>query len=247
LAEESTSAREPLEFASGLLRAQGAVAGGIEAEHAQRPFTGRLGHDVDRLLAHALEIARFAAENGPDELAGVAEVRLGESRADMQRRLTLFWSGEVRARDDYLSRAMLRPYVATLRSAGVTPDRVHARGQCPFCVSPPATSCRRGGSESEGGARFLGCALCGVEWSFHRILCPACFEAEPKRLPSFARDGHPFARIEACETCGRYVKSIDTSHDIRAVPEIDDVATIALALWAGEQGYTRIEPGLAGL
>jgi FdhE protein len=247
LAEESKSAREPLTFAAGLLRAQGVVAAAIEAEHAHRPFAGSLGHDVDRVLVSTLEIARFAAENGPDALAGVAEMRLGETREDMQHRLTLFWRGEVRARDDYLSRAMLRPFVAALRSAGVAPDRVHAHGHCPFCGGPPAVSCRRGGSESEGGARFLLCGLCGLEWSFNRILCPACFEKEPKRLPTFAREEHPSARIEACETCGRYVKSIDTSRDVGAVPEVDDVATIALDLWALEQGYTRIEPGLAGL
>ncbi len=247
LASESISASEPLKFAAGLMRAQGDVAAAIEAEQALRAFTGSLASDVERLLPHTLDIARFAAENGPDELAGVAEVRLGGSRADMQRSLTLFWSGEVRARDDYLSRAMLRPFVAMLRNAGVAPDRVHARGQCPFCGGLPATSCRRGGSESEGGARLLCCALCGLESSFNRILCPACFEKEPKKLPIFAREEHPSARIEACETCGRYVKSIDTSRDIRAIPEIDDVATIALDLWAVEQGYTRIEPGLAGL
>jgi formate dehydrogenase maturation protein FdhE len=31
------------------------------------------------------------------------------------------------------------------------------------------------------------------------------------------------------------------------VPEVDDVGSIALDLWAVEQGYTRIEPGLAGM
>jgi FdhE protein len=153
----------------------------------------------------------------------------------------------VRARDDYLSRAMLRPFVAVLRSASIAPHRLHAQGHCPFCGGPPATSCRRGGSESDGGARLLCCALCGLEWAFNRILCPACFEKDPSKLPTFARDGHPSARIEACETCGRYVKSIDTSQDPRAIPEVDDIATIALDLWAVEQGYTRIEPGLAGL
>jgi FdhE protein len=247
LALEATSAGEPLTFAAGLLRAQGATAAVLEAQHRESPFTARLDADAERVLVPMLTVARFAAENGPDSLAGIAELRLGEARVDIERRLALFWVGEVRARDDYLSRAMLRPWVTLLRHVGVAPDRVHARGHCPFCGGAPATSCRRGGSESEGGARFLACALCGLEWAFNRVLCPACFETEPKQLPTFSNDVHPSARIEACETCGRYVKAIDLSRDLRAVPEVDDVATIALDLWAVEQGYTRIEPGLAGV
>jgi formate dehydrogenase maturation protein FdhE len=31
------------------------------------------------------------------------------------------------------------------------------------------------------------------------------------------------------------------------MPEVDDLASIALDLWAVEQGFTRIEPGLAGV
>ncbi len=55
------------------------------------------------------------------------------------------------------------------------------------------------------------------------------------------------ARLEGCETCGRYTKSIDRSTDMRRVPEVDDVATLGLDLWAEEQGMTRGEPGLLGL
>ena len=54
-------------------------------------------------------------------------------------------------------------------------------------------------------------------------------------------------RIEACETCKRYAKSIDLTLDARPIAEVDDLATLALDLWAQEEGYTRIEPGLAGI
>jgi FdhE protein len=99
----------------------------------------------------------------------------------------------------------------------------------------------------EGARRMLGCALCGGEWLFGRILCPSCSEGDPLKLPSFQNDKHPAVRIEACETCRRYVKSLDLSEDARPIPEVDDLASIAMDLWAAEQGFTRIEPGLAGL
>jgi FdhE protein len=54
-------------------------------------------------------------------------------------------------------------------------------------------------------------------------------------------------RIEACETCHRYVKSLDLSEDARPIPEVDDLASLSMDLWAAEQGFERIEPGLAGI
>jgi FdhE protein len=54
-------------------------------------------------------------------------------------------------------------------------------------------------------------------------------------------------RIEACESCRRYLKSIDLTLDARPLPEVDDLLSIVLDLWAEEQGYSRIEPGAAGL
>ncbi|MEO8432737.1 MAG: formate dehydrogenase accessory protein FdhE, partial [Acidobacteriota bacterium] len=99
----------------------------------------------------------------------------------------------------------------------------------------------------EGARRMLGCALCGTEWMFQRILCPSCFEEDPVRLPSFQGDRHPTVRLESCESCRRYIKSLDLSNDARPIPEIDDLVSLSLDLWASEQGFQRIEPGLAGI
>ena len=89
--------------------------------------------------------------------------------------------------------------------------------------------------------------MCGGEWPIGRIRCPACSEDDPARLPSFSGDRYAAARIEACETCRGYVKSIDLTLEARAIPEVDDLVSLGLDLWASEQGFERIEPGLAGL
>jgi formate dehydrogenase maturation protein FdhE len=44
-----------------------------------------------------------------------------------------------------------------------------------------------------------------------------------------------------------YVKSIDLTLDARPVPEVDELVSISMDLWAGEQGFERMEPGLAGV
>jgi FdhE protein len=107
--------------------------------------------------------------------------------------------------------------------------------------------CRRGGVEGQGAGRFLVCGSCGLEWPFERILCPACFERDPVKLPGFTSATHPAVRLEACETCRRYVKSLDLSQDAGPLPEVDDLASLSLDLWAIERGYARVEPGLAGV
>lgn len=233
LSSSADAAKEPLEFASKLCEAQSRVA--------FDSISGRLTKDV-----HAIDVKpvlRVAAEHGPEELAVEAEKRLHEDAHARQGRLLTYWSGT----SDYLSRAILQPYAEALRARNIAPDRLHLRGHCPFCGGSAWISARKSAPDAESGFRYLTCSLCALEWQFNRIQCACCFEEDPHKLPVFRSDVHPNALIETCDTCRRYIKSIDLTKDARPVPIIDDLLTIAMDLWAVEQGYTRIEPGLAGL
>jgi FdhE protein len=247
LAGQAETARELLRFAAGLYRAQGRLAEQLESAHAGSRLSGHLDQDLERFLEQTAGIVGYAAQSGPEALAEAARARQSDLAATARTRLLVFWSGDATSRDDYLSRAILRPYVEVLRVAVTPPDRLHRRGQCPFCGGSPWVSARREGSLTEGARRSLVCALCGGEWLFSRILCPACFEEDPHKLPSYTTDRHPAVRIEACETCRKYVKSIDLSEDARPIPEVDELASLALDLWAHEQGFERVEPGIAGV
>jgi formate dehydrogenase accessory protein FdhE len=247
LARGCPAAEEPLHFAVGLYRVQGRLAEALESVHAEDPLTGHLDDDAERFLDKISSLLRYAAESGPEALSSEAQARQKDLASTSRARLLVYWAGDRASAEDYLSRAILRPYVEFLRSVNAAPDRVHRRGQCPFCAGAPWISARREGSLMEGARRMLGCALCGGEWLFGRILCPSCFEEDPHKLPSFRDENHPAVRIDACETCHRYVKSLDLSEDARPIPEVDDLVTLAMDLWAVEQGYTRIEPGLAGI
>jgi len=154
---------------------------------------------------------------------------------------------EREARDDYLSRAFLRPFAEILASRGVTLERPRHEGHCPACGSAPIVSYRKELPETNGGARFLVCGLCGTDWPFNRIRCPSCQEEDPAKLPGFQSDVHKNVRIEACETCRGYVKSLDLTLDARPLPEVDDLVSLAMDLWAIEEGWTRLEPGWAGI
>jgi formate dehydrogenase accessory protein FdhE len=210
-------------------------------------LTAHLDEDAPGLSGHAASILRYASEEGPQALSEEARARQKDLPSTAGTRLLVYWAGDRSSSEDYLSRAILRPYVEFLRSINLAPDRIHKQGRCPFCGGAPWIAVRREGSAEEGARRLLGCSLCGFEWRVNRILCPACFEEDPHRLPSFQNDRHPAVRIETCETCRRYVKSLDLSQDARPIPEVDDLVSLAMDLWAVDQGYTRIEPGLAGL
>ncbi len=247
LAREALAAREPLRFAAGLLRVQGRLAAAIEARHARQALSGRLTADLAGLSESSGELLRFAAEKGPKGLAGVARARIGEAESVLGSRLVAFWTADRTTEADYLSRALLRPYVEVLVRLRIAPDRALRTGHCPSCGAAPWIAARRSAGDADGAARFLGCALCGGEWPFARIRCPSCSEENPERLPSFRSAAHPAVRIEACETCRRYVKSIDLTVEGRAIPEVDDLVSLGMDLWAAREGLERIEPGLAGI
>ncbi len=54
-------------------------------------------------------------------------------------------------------------------------------------------------------------------------------------------------RVEACDTCRYYIKTIDLTKDGRAVPVVDELAAIPLSLWAAEHEYTKLSANLLGL
>jgi formate dehydrogenase accessory protein FdhE len=237
----SPSAGEPLRFAAGLFRAQARFAEQVAA----LPLTGTLARDAAALIGPAKALLDSAARAAPAPLAQSARERRGEEPERFVARLQIYWLGDLGSRDDYLSRAILRPYCAALAQLSLKPDRPRRPRGCPFCGGAPGVAVRR--PDADALRRLLCCALCGGEWPVSRIHCPACDEREPARLPTFQAPEYPFARIEACDTCRSYVKSIDLSEDGRLIPEVDELASLGLDLWAAEEGYARIEPGLAGL
>lgn len=116
------------------------------------------------------------------------------------------------------------------------------RPRCPACGDAPVVGVLR--EEGHGARRRLVCGLCLTEWDYLRVVCVRCGEQRFDQLPVFTADQFPQARVDACETCRGYLKTIDATRDGRAVPVVDDLATSALDLWAREQGYVRVRANL---
>jgi formate dehydrogenase accessory protein FdhE len=247
LAGEHAAAAAPLFFAAGLYRAQAAAAAAVSRANGRQRLSGVLEADAAGFSEALRGIHCFAAASAPKELAEVARARAEEEPPLLVSRLGPLWMGDSNGREDYLARALLRPYVEVLASLQISPDRPARAGSCPFCSGPAWIAARRTAPDADGAQRYLGCALCGGEWIGNRLRCPVCSEEDPAKLPSFQSDRHPAVRVEACETCRHYLKSLDLTVDARVIPEVDDLVSVSIDLWAAEQGYMRIEPGLAGV
>lgn len=122
---------------------------------------------------------------------------------------------------------------------------------CPVCAGAAQASviAEESGEFMGGSPRSLVCGRCATWWRFPRAQCPWCGEDDSRRLAPFTAEGRHWARIDACETCSGYVKTFDLRgvDAGQVVPLVDDVATLSLDLWAGEQGFRRHVVSVAGV
>jgi FdhE protein len=206
-------------------------------------------HDVSVLLPFFPALISLVKRAGSPALAQAAGALAEDSQQDRLELLESIWqhqveSGQLAGEYAFFAQALLQPYAEFLAGkAGVLTES--APQLCPFCGSKPQVAVLR--PEGDGGKRSLICALCSTEWNFRRLVCPNCSEENKDHLPVFAAEGYDYVRIEACDTCRTYIKSIDLTKNGRAVPVVDELATVSLNLWAQENNYRKLRPNLFGV
>lgn len=140
--------------------------------------------------------------------------------------------------------AVLQPYVEYLAHSADMPAHAVRRPVCPFCGSKPLAGVLR--PEGDGAKRSLVCSFCYTEWDYLRIACPACEESRDEKMCVYMASQFEHIRVEACETCKTYIKTIDLTKNRLAIPEVDELAAIPLTLWADDQGYTKLSRNIFG-
>jgi FdhE protein len=227
LAKEHPSSAEVLRFYAQIVRFQQSVFDHLKAGASS------IEPDFPQLLCLVKRI-------GPTLLAEKADELLREQR-------TFADASAMADADDHLqffSTAMLQPFMEWKVSHAVL-DRTGTPGRCPACGEWPQAAVLRG--EGEGAKRWLLCSLCSTEWEFRRLLCPNCGEEGQDLLPVFRAEGFDHVRVEACDRCHVYIKSVDLTKNGLAVPCVDELATVPLDLWAVENGYSKLQPNILGL
>jgi len=100
---------------------------------------------------------------------------------------------------------------------------------------------------ADGGGRSLLCALCLTWWPFLRVRCAGSGGTGQRKPSYFKTASYDHLRVDACDTCRRYVKAVDLTRLGLAVPIVDELAGAPLDLWAREHGYQKVELNLVGV
>jgi len=255
LIADKSSASELLSFYKRIASFQKSFLAQIADSGAQQSELQQFGRlrdslDLTLLLPHFRNFLSLVEQNAPNALAAAAREIATIPSDSWVALLTSYW--EVGGRFDqqigafaqFFPRAFLQPYAAYVAGRTAVPPVLATPRVCPLCGGRALFGVLR--LEGDGGKRCLVCSFCGYEWEFRRILCPTCGEEEEKKLPVYVAEQFPHIRVEACDTCKFFVRTIDLTKDGHAVPVVDDLAAISLTLWAHEHGYSRLQPNLLG-
>lgn len=277
LAEDHPEARPALGFYRRLLEIQEPLAEGRSLRRWYRASAPSDGEEpalrlarlpVDRLRGDFREFVEELIPAATPVLAPIGRKLAGGEPELSERTLEAFLAGrELEAvaegldctpfQLEFFPRAFLQPVAEGLAELaagdGYDPDgaseaggEVPARRDCPVCGRLPVAALLADEPEVEGRLRLV-CSLCATAWPFPRLTCPGCGEAEGERLSHHVADGWPHVRVEDCESCRRYLKTVDLRENGNAVPVVDDIATPELDVWADDEELRKIQPNVLGI
>jgi formate dehydrogenase maturation protein FdhE len=200
----------------------------------------------------------------PGPLAQAAATLLEEGPAEWQQAIESFWHSDLElaaavddpeqvqaadspdkiSADRLLAWIFLQPYAEYLADHREIAIVDGTPSTCPLCGGKPIVGVLR--SEGDGAKKSLICMLCAHEWAFRRIYCPACGEEREPQMAFYSAPEIAHVRVDVCDTCHTYLKSIDLTKTGLAVPVVDELATIPLDLWARVHGYVKLQINLLG-
>jgi FdhE protein len=263
LASRHPAASEILTFYAELAGFQKAMPG--PAAFANRPRAAVSVSCFDAVVATIPAFLDFLSRTAPPQLAAASSAMRGMDDGEWRASLDRYFlaDGDDGADADpavaFVVEVLMQPFMEAFACATEAPGRWATAGdvlpgqdarmpgpvrraRCPCCSGEPVVGVLR--EEGQSARRSLVCGSCLHEWSWPRIVCPACGEDQFESLPVYQSETLPAARVDACDTCKTYLKTIDLSKDGLAIPVVDDLASIALDLWAREQGYTKLRANL---
>jgi formate dehydrogenase accessory protein FdhE len=229
---------------------------------ADRPLRDEL--DLFLLLPRFSGFLSVIQQIAPVPLAQAAAGLAQKGPARWQRAIEAFWHAEPESAqgmddteqvqptdgreptdsDRLLAWIFLQPYAEYLADHREIVAVDGTPSTCPLCSSKPIVGVLR--SQGDGAKKSLICMLCAHEWAFRRIYCPACGEEGEPQMAYYSAPEIAHVRVDVCDTCHTYLKSIDLTKMGLAVPVVDELATLPLDIWAREHGYEKLQINLLG-
>jgi formate dehydrogenase maturation protein FdhE len=228
---------------------------------ADRPLREEL--DFFLLLPQFSPFLAMIGQSAPAELAEASSKLLHKGAARWQRAIEDFWHSDLpfdreesSEGDDpgsmnnsfaetLLAWMFMQPYAEFLADHREPLVLDGTPLTCPLCGAKPIVGVLR--SEGDGAKKSLICMLCAHEWAFRRVYCPSCGEEREPQMAFYSAPEIPHVRVDVCDTCHTYLKSIDLTKTGLANPVVDELATIPLDLWAREHGYQKLQINVVGI
>jgi FdhE protein len=249
LAAERPPVADILTFYAGLASCQRTLAKRTRLTARDSPFLDAI--DFEKASQAVQTLLSWLREHAPVPLATMAADAASLDSARWRDLMHQFMNhDEIDVSLEFILEAALQPFAeaAAISRRSVrepTHDPGVPKSRCPMCASLPAVGTLR--EEGHGARRTLVCSFCFTEWPYLRVVCPACDETRFDALPIYRADGIDEARLDACDSCHIYLKTIDLTKNALAQPIVDDLATLTLDLWARERGYRRMRPNVLRL
>lgn len=227
----------------------------LDYSHISNLFSQLLGHITDQpdglpdaMVKAALLIGKALKHDEIDLFRAVHECLTGTGP------IMEYWAEQTcqaPAALNFLVRASLEPSLtATVTAlaewlAGHSlEETIRQTGSCPICGSLPYMVELR----DKEGFRFAVCSLCRHEYRIRRLACPVCDNSDTEKLKFFTVPEEPGFRVDACDCCKFYIKTIDfRAMDRKSFPSLNDLESLALDFLAAEQGYSRSAVSVWGI
>jgi formate dehydrogenase maturation protein FdhE len=227
----------------------------VRSEH--RAFADALNAEVAATLVDS--VLRWLDARPQKGLAGLSPSVFDRSTERWAQLLDGYWRlggvslVAVDEVEQFVAEALLQPFAesvalpqhAEVRASEASYAIPKGTCQCPVCGGHPIVGTLR--ERGHGSRRSLVCGFCLTEWATPRAVCPFCSESGVDALLVYRAEEFPDIRIEACRTCQNYIKTVDLTVNGAAIPIVDDLASLAMDLWAAGRGYRKVRPNLLRL
>ncbi len=219
-------------------------------------FASKVFRNQEQSVSFAQPLAAGAADRfpgflslvekfGPDTVAAAARELRNQTAECHLELLSAYWTragAPLIGDQEFFARAFLQPYAEFIRERAGKQENGPTPCLCPFCGRRPGVGVLR--PLGDGGQRSLVCSFCLGEWEFRRIVCPGCGEEDHAKLPVYTAEEFEHVRVECCDSCRQYIKTVDLTRNGLADPVVDEIASIPLDLWAQEHGYAKLQVNL---
>ncbi len=216
------------------------------SDHTQVSLSAR--PEFAELLVQFSAFLSLVEEKAPARLAQLGHDLRNSPSDSWANLLNHSWSETANppdAPEEFLAFTFLQPLAEFVRSCAPLQLEGYTHSLCPFCNRKPTLAVLR--PQGDGARRNLVCGFCLCEWDFRRVVCVRCGQEDQAKLPVYTAVQFPHMRVECCDACHTYIKSVDLAKNGLAEPLVDELASVPLDLWAQEHGYDKLHPNLLGM